>query len=184
MASAPSHGALEQLGPDRSGSLAQQTYPWGRVLSAAFHLVRLAQAYSAAEIAGLVGRVVLLGVLLEALGGMVHMGRTGTGLAAGILVLGEDTILVEVAGKACQEIQLRVGVDRHGPIVLGPGVDRTEEGTVAVETKGRLGSAGLGSVAAPAVVGTVVHLALEALAAAEVPAAVAEQDEIPTKHLC
>ena len=75
-------------------------------------------------------------------------------------------------------------VDRRGPIVLDLGVGRTEEGTVVVGTKDRLGSAGLGSVAAPAAVGTVVHLALEALAAVVVPAAVAEQDEIPTKHLC
>ena len=186
MALAPWHGALEQLGPGRSGSLAQQTYPWDRALSVAFHLDRLAQAYSAAEIAGLVGRVVL-GVLLEAPEGMGHMGRTGTGLAGEILVLGEDTILVEVVDKACREIQLRVEADHHGPIVLGLGVDRTEEGTVVVGTKGRLGSAGLGSVAAPAVAGTVVHLALEApvaLVAVEVPAAVAEPDEIPTKHLC
>lgn len=157
-------------------------------MSVAFHLDRLAQAYSAAEIAGWVGLVVL-GVLLEALGGMDHMGRMGTDLAGGTLALGEDTTLVEVVDKACQEIQLRVVVDRHGPIALGGlGVDKTEEGTAVVGTKGRLDSAGLGSVAAPAVVGTVVRLVLEALAAVVVPAAAAaaaaEQDEIPTKHLC
>jgi hypothetical protein len=39
-------------------------------------------------------------------------------------------------------------------------------------------------VVAPAVVGTVVHLALEAPLAVEEPAAVAERDEIPTKHVC
>lgn len=148
------------------------------MLSVVFHLDRLAQACSAAEIAGLVGQVVL-GVLLEAPGGMDHMGRTGTGLAGGILVLGEDTIPVEAADRACREIQLQVGVDRHDPIVLGLEVGRTEEGIVVVGTKGRLGSAGLGSVEVPAAAGTVVHLALEVLAAVVVPAAVAGQDEIP-----
>ena len=178
----PSHGDLEQLGPGRPGSLAQQTYPWDRVLSVAFRLDRLAQA-SAAGIAGLVGRVVLLGVLLEVLGGMDRMGRTGMGLAGGILVLGEDTILVGVVDKACQGIQLRVEVDRHDPIVLGLGEGRTEGGTVVVVgPQGQLGSGGLGSVVALAAVGTVVRLALEVLAAVVVLAAVAERDEIPTKH--
>lgn len=154
-------------------------------MSVAFHLDRLAQA-SAAGIAGLVGQVVL-GVLLEVLGEMDHMGRTGTDLAGGILVLGEDTTLVEVVDKACQDIQLQVEVDRHGPIVLGLGEGRTEEGTVVVVvvgTQDRLGSAGPGSVADLAAVGTVVHLVLVALVAVVVPAAVAGQDEIPTKHLC
>ena len=183
MALAPSLEMLEHPGPGRSGSLAQQTYPWDRVLSVAFHLGRLAQACSAAEIAGLAGLVVLR-VLLEALGEMDRMDRTGTGLAEEILVLGEDTILVEEVDKAFQEIQLRVGLGLRDPIALGLGVDRIEEGTVVVGTQARLGSAGLGSVAALAVVGTVVRLALEVLAAVEAPAVVAERDESPTKHAC
>lgn len=183
MALVPSLGTLEHLEPGRLGSLAQQTYPWDRVLSVAFHLDRLAQACSAARIAGLAGRVDL-GVLLEDLGGMDRMDRTGTGLAGEIPVLGEDTILVEVVDKAFQDIQLRVGLVLRDPIALGLGVDRTEEGTVVVGTTARLGSAGPGSVAALAVVGTVVHLALEVLLAVEAPAAVAERDESPTKHLC
>jgi hypothetical protein len=113
---------------------------------------------------------------------MVHKVRMGTRLAGEILVLGEGTILVVVVGKACQETQLRVAVGLRDPIVLGRlGAGRTEEGTVAVVGRqGRLGSAGLGSVVAPVVVGTVVHLALEApLAVEELAAAAAELDEIP-----